>query len=114
MVTPVRVLALVVPAVIAHGAADAGVVSGFYAGRHLAGVKGADVDYTVGRSVYQGYLSFPEKPISTPAPGVLIAHQWMGLTDYEKHRADQIAANGYVAFAIDVYCLLYTSPSPRD
>jgi dienelactone hydrolase len=36
-------------------------------------------------------------------PGVLIVHQWLGLTDYEKHRAEQLAALGYVAFCADVY-----------
>ena len=35
--------------------------------------------------------------------GVLVAHQYMGLIDYEKSRADEMAANGYAAFALDVY-----------
>jgi len=30
-------------------------------------------------------------------------HQWMGLTDYERMRAQQLAQLGYVAFAVDVY-----------
>jgi dienelactone hydrolase len=35
--------------------------------------------------------------------GVLIAHQYMGLIDYEKARAEEMASMGYFAFALDVY-----------
>ena len=60
-----------------------------------------DVEYKDGKTVLQGYLAYDD---SRPkAPGVLIAHQWMGLTDYEKGRARQIAGLGYVAFAADIY-----------
>jgi dienelactone hydrolase len=34
---------------------------------------------------------------------VLIVHQWKGLTDYEKKRAEMLARLGYVAFAVDIY-----------
>ncbi len=36
-------------------------------------------------------------------PGVLIVHQWMGLTDHEKETANRLAEAGYVAFACDIY-----------
>lgn len=45
------------------------------------------------------------------APAVLIVHQWMGLTDYEKGRAEQLAKTGYVVFALDIYG---TDFSPTD
>ena len=54
--------------------------------------------------MYQGYVSHPaEKVQSGGARGALVAHQWKGLGDYEKSRADEMAAMGYVAFALDVY-----------
>ena len=34
---------------------------------------------------------------------MLVVHQWMGLTDYEKHRAEMLAQLGYVAFCADIY-----------
>jgi len=34
---------------------------------------------------------------------VLVVHQWLGLTDYEKHRAELLAQLGYVAFCADIY-----------
>ena len=36
-------------------------------------------------------------------PGVLIAHQWMGLGQGEMYRAEEMASHGYTAFALDVY-----------
>lgn len=94
------VLGLLARYVHAHGAAYVP-----HGHRELApnGFSGTDIDYSFGETTYQGYLSLPAKPAADPPPGVIIAHQWMGLTDYEKSRADEMAANGYVAFAIDVY-----------
>lgn len=38
-----------------------------------------------------------------PRPGVLVVHQWMGLSENEKMRADMLAELGYIALATDVY-----------
>ena len=63
---------------------------------------GADVDYADGKTPLQGYLSGAD--LKGKVPGVLIVHQWMGLTDYEKGRADQLTKElGVVAFAADIY-----------
>lgn len=47
-----------------------------------------DIDYVVEGKTYQGYLSYG---IPTLGQGVLIAHQYMGLGEYEKARADEMA-----------------------
>src|SRR5207244_3412049 len=60
-----------------------------------------DIEYRDGKAVLQGYYAYDDAVAK--APGVLIAHQWMGLTDYEKGRARQIAGLGYAAFAADIY-----------
>lgn len=36
-------------------------------------------------------------------PGVLVVHEWWGLNDYAKKRAQMLAELGYVAFAADMY-----------
>ncbi|MBS1709016.1 MAG: dienelactone hydrolase family protein [Armatimonadetes bacterium] len=61
-----------------------------------------DVDYRSGNEELRGYVAYP-KNAKGHIPAVLIVHQWMGLTDYEKRRARQIAELGYVAFALDIY-----------
>ena len=60
------------------------------------------VEYKQGDTTLEGYLAYDDA-ISGKRPGVLVVHQWMGLTDYEKHRAEQLAQLGYVAFCADIY-----------
>ncbi len=72
------------------------------AGTVQAAVQTRDVEYRDGQAVLQGYLAWDDS-VQDKRPGVLIIHQWMGLTDYEKGRARQLADLGYVAFALDMY-----------
>ncbi len=60
------------------------------------------VEYKQGDTTLEGYLAYDDS-ISGKRPGVLIVHQWLGLTGYEKHRAEQLAQLGYVAFCADIY-----------
>jgi dienelactone hydrolase len=60
------------------------------------------VEYKQGDTVLEGYLAY-DTALQGPRPGVLIVHQWKGLTDYEKKRADMLAKLGYTAFALDIY-----------
>ena len=60
------------------------------------------VDYQQGGDTLQGYLAYDDK-FTGKRPGVLVAHQWMGLGDYERERARMLAEMGYVAFALDIY-----------
>lgn len=38
-----------------------------------------------------------------PWPAVLIAHDGVGLDDYQRHRADDLAAHGHIALAMDYH-----------
>ncbi len=60
------------------------------------------VDYTMDGAAYQGYLAYDDSKTGN-LPGVLICHEWWGLNDYPKHRAEQLAELGYVAFCLDMY-----------
>jgi len=86
----------------AHGLADGGRSTGFTRPQSPPGVTSRDVVYTVGGSEYEGFVALPDKPRASKA-GVLIAHQYMGLGEYEKSRAEEVAGLGYAAFALDVY-----------
>ncbi len=67
-----------------------------------AEVKTETVEYRQGDTVLQGYLSY-DTAVKGKRPAVLIAHDWLGVSDYQKSRAEQLAALGYVALAADVY-----------
>jgi dienelactone hydrolase len=60
------------------------------------------VEYTQDGTTLEGYLAYDDA-IAGRRPAVVVFHQWMGLTDYEKMRADMLAKLGYVAFAADIY-----------
>ncbi|MDN5846045.1 MAG: dienelactone hydrolase family protein [Candidatus Nitrosocosmicus sp.] len=57
-----------------------------------------------------GYLVFPENSSSvessiagTKLPAVIMIHEWWGLNDNIKNMADELAKEGYVVLAIDLY-----------
>ena len=67
-----------------------------------AQTKSEVVQYKQGDARLQGYLAH-DTSLKGRRPGVLVVHDWFGLSDYAKMRADQLAGLGYVAFAADVY-----------
>jgi len=67
-----------------------------------AAIHTETVEYQQGDATLEGYLAYDDA-ITAKRPGVLIVHQWMGLGDYEKKRAEMLAQLGYVAFCADIY-----------
>jgi dienelactone hydrolase len=61
------------------------------------------VQYRDGDTALEGYLTYDDSIIKGKRPGVLVVHQWMGLSDYEKKRADMLAKLGFNVFAVDIY-----------
>ena len=57
------------------------------------------VTYEVKGQTYEGYLVSKGES----APLVIIFHDWDGLTDYEKKRADMLGILGYSVFAADLF-----------
>ncbi len=60
-----------------------------------------EIRYEDGGQALAGY--FAPAAGGGPAPGVLIVHAWLGITDSIKARADRLARAGYAAFACDVF-----------
>lgn len=58
-----------------------------------------DVPYEVNGESFTGYFAAAENPKGL----VLIVHDWDGMTDYERERADMLAEQGYDAFALDMF-----------
>ena len=65
------------------------------------GVTTAALDYEVDGVPCAGVLALPAG--DAPAPGVLVVHDWLGVTDTVRMRCEMLARLGYVAFAADVY-----------
>lgn len=60
------------------------------------------VEYNQGDTPLEGVLVY-DNSLSGRRPGVLVFHQWKGLCDYEKKRAEMLARLGYIALAADLY-----------
>ena len=60
------------------------------------------IDYLHGDVKLQGFLAFDDT-ITGKMPGVLIVHEWWGLNNYARGRAEELARMGYIAFALDMY-----------
>ncbi len=68
----------------------------------FAAVKTEIIDYKHGDVKLEGYLAYDDA-VSGKRPGILVCHEWWGHNDYARKRAEQLAALGYVAFALDMY-----------
>lgn len=68
----------------------------------LGAIKTQTVEYKQGDTVLEGYLAY-DSNAKGARPGIVIVHDWRGLGDYPKQRAEMLAKMGYVAFAADIY-----------
>ncbi len=57
-------------------------------------------------------LCMPEN--AQPKAGVIVVHEWWGLTDYAKGRAEKLADQGYAAIAVDMYGHGNTATDPEE
>src|SRR5258708_32039144 len=60
-----------------------------------------DLTFPSGPDELRAYLAVPEG--DGPRPGVVVLHEAWGLNDDIRAQADRFAAEGYVAFAPDLY-----------
>ena len=67
-----------------------------------APIKTADVEYRQGATVLRGFVAWDDAAAGK-RPGVLIVHEWWGLTDNIRAQARRLAEAGYMGFALDMY-----------
>ena len=60
------------------------------------------VDFEHDGAPHKGYIYYDDSN-ANQRPGILVIHEWWGLNEYARGRARQMAADGYVAFAMDMY-----------
>ena len=78
-----------------------------------AKIVGKAVEYKAGDITLKGYLAY-DNSIQGKRPGIIVIHEWWGLTDYPKKRAEMLAKLGYVALAADIYGDGRTADNPGD
>lgn len=67
-----------------------------------AEIKLETIEYKQGEVTCEGVVAY-DTAVQGKRPGVLIVHQWKGLTNYERKRAEMLAQLGYVVLCADIY-----------
>lgn len=69
----------------------------------LAEIKHREIPYqSADGTKLIGYYAWDDS-IKGKRPGIVVVHEWWGLNDYARRRANELAALGYAALAIDMY-----------
>ncbi len=76
-------------------------------------IASKEVDYSSDGTTLKGFLAY-DSSITGKRPGVIVVHEWWGLNDYARKRAEMLAKLGYVALAIDMYGNGITTEHPDD
>jgi len=80
----------------------AGLIFAGTGGLVQAEVKSKSVTYEHDGTTLKGFLAWDDAGTGQ-RPGVLVVHEWWGLNDFARGRAEELARMGYVAFALDMY-----------
>src|SRR3954465_5540012 len=62
--------------------------------------QGSTTQLKFGGQTSDAYVARPQ---GRPQGALLVFHEWWGLNDWVKHQADLLAAQGYLALAVDLY-----------
>jgi dienelactone hydrolase len=64
-------------------------------------LKTESFDYHDGDLTLKGFIAYDDT--REPCPGILIAHDWGGLSEFTRNKAKKLAELGYVGFALDMF-----------
>jgi dienelactone hydrolase len=68
----------------------------------MANIQSQEISYRAGGVDMQGYIAW-DADRKGPRPGVLVVHEWWGVNDYARRRANMLAELGYTGMAVDMY-----------
>lgn len=79
--------------------------------RSLAQAK--ELSYQEGTTQLIGYFAAPA-PNKKKAPGIVVIHAWMGITNHEKTTVNRLSNLGYYALAADIYGANVHPANPQE
>ena len=82
-------------------------------GSQSTAIKEDPVTYRDGDIVMKGYVVYDEARRGR-RPGVLVVHEWWGITKHVRDEARNLANQGYTAFVVDMYGDGKTADNPKD
>ncbi len=71
------------------------------------------IEYQQDGTVCKGYLAYDDS-LKGKRPGVLVVHEYWGLNDFARQKAEKLAGLGYVALAADIYGQGLVTTDPKE
>jgi dienelactone hydrolase len=84
-----------------------------YSSLSFAAIQSKEVSYQVNGTELTGFMAWNDAQ-QGKRPGVLVVHEWWGHNDYARKRAQDLAKEGYVGFALDMYGDKKLAEHPQD
>jgi dienelactone hydrolase len=79
----------------------------------MANIQSQEISYRAGGVDMKGYIAW-DADREGPRPGVLVVHEWWGVNDYARRRANMLAELGYTGMAVDMYGGGKTAGNPDE
>src|SRR5215210_6518071 len=78
-----------------------------------AAVKEEPVTYQDGETTMKGFVVYDDA-VPGKRPGIVMVHEWWGITKHIRNEAQKFAREGYSAFVADMYGDAKTADNPKD
>ncbi len=78
-----------------------------------AATKEEPVTYQDGGTTMKGFIVFDDA-VQGKRPGIVMVHEWWGITKHIRNEAEKFAQQGYTAFVADMYGDAKTADNPKD
>lgn len=78
-----------------------------------AAIKEEPVTYQDGTTTLKGFVVYDDA-IQGRRPGIVMVHEWWGITNHIRNEAQNFAQQGYTAFVADMYGDAKTADNPKD
>jgi dienelactone hydrolase len=78
-----------------------------------AAVKEEPVTYSDGQTTMKGFVVYDDA-VQGKRPGIIMVHEWWGITSHIHNEARKFAEQGYTAFIADMFGDAKTADNPKD
>ena len=78
-----------------------------------AAIKEEPVTYTDGEATMKGFIVYDDAS-QAKRPGIVMVHEWWGITNHIHNEARKFAQQGYTIFIADMYGDAKTADNPED
>jgi len=79
----------------------------------VAGIQEEAVTYKDGDTVLKGFIVYDDAR-KAKRPGIVVVHEWWGITKHTRAEARRFAQEGYTAFVADMFGDAKTADNPTD